>query len=475
VSCWPAVLASSHTVSVQIPVGTEALAGNHHLVTGSTIERLDGTDTLLIAMDVRRLPWRRLLGLPHGTRIYWDDVHTTDVQDLSALLWPIRYRLTVGDGWYRDAADQRHYFGVDLQLPGLDLKRGVTVVAMRAAVLLAVVGGVGLRSVCWLLQELFHLDVSKSALDRWIEEAASQLPDAEAMAKHLLRLQPVTEAHFDEIFPRGRKGPVLVVRDEHGRILCAEEVEDRTFDRVVVFLEKLKAWGFAFKTFYIDHYEPYEQAIAQVFSAAHIQHDFFHILQNAWRKVWKAFVAHRKDVKRRSQAVGTPWYAAKLEALAARLWEKRGLLFTAEDHLTDEQRVELADLLTQDPWLGTMRAFLGRARGIFSDAKGELGARQRLGRLRVFADEQQHSVFAKVVKFLDDRFENMITFLRVDGVRRNSLAETGMRTLRRLEQGHDGLRSTATRDAYVRLFQAIRYCGWSVHRRDHTLGLPAPA
>ena len=55
----------------------------------------------------------------------------------------------------------------------------------------------------------------------------------------------------------------------------------------------------------------------------------------------------------------------------------------------------------------------------------------------------------------------MITFLRVPGVRRNSLAETGMRTLRRLEQGHDGFRSADTRDAYVRLFQAIRYCGWS--------------
>ena len=119
-----------------------------------------------------------------------------------------------------------------------------------------------------------------------------------------------------------------------------------------------------------------------------------------------------------------------------------------------------------------MRAFLGRVRGIFTDAKGELGARQRLGRLRVFSDEQKLPVFGKVVDFLGDRFENMITFLRVPGVRRNSLAETGMRTLRRLEQGHDGFRSTNTRDAYVRLFQAIRYCGWSVHRDDGSFSIP---
>jgi len=306
-------------------------------------------------------------------------------------------------------------------------------------------------------------------------EAARQLPDAEGMAKHLMRLQPVTEAHFDELFPRGHDGPLLVVRDEHGRILCVEEVEDRTVEKVVPFLEKLKAWGFAFKTFYIDHCEAYELAIAKVFPDANIQHDYFHILQNAWRKVWKAFVAHRKDVKARSKNVTTPWYAAKLEALAKLLWEKRGLLFTADDHLTDEQRETLADLVAQDPWLGTMRAFLGRVRGIFTDAKGELGARQRLGRLQAFADEQKLPVFGKVVDFLCDRFDNMITFLRVQGVRRNSLAETGMRTLRRLEQGHDGFRSTETRDAYVRLFQAIRYCGWSVHRSDGSFGIAAPS
>ena len=67
----------------------------------------------------------------------------------------------------------------------------------------------------------------------------------------------------------------------------------------------------------------------------------------------------------------------------------------------------------------------------------------------------------------------MITFIRVDGVKRNSLAETGMRTVRRLEQGHDGFRTPEGRDRYVRLFQAIRYFGWDVQRRDGSLGLPA--
>jgi hypothetical protein len=312
-------------------------------------------------------------------------------------------------------------------------------------------------------------------VERWIVEVAGHLPDAEQMAKHLLALRPVAEAHFDELFPRGTRDPVLVVRDEHGRLLLAEEVEDRQVTHVVPVLEKLKSWGFRFRSVYIDHYESYEQAIAQVFPDAHIQHDFFHILQNAWRKVWKAFVDDRKEVKRRSQEVTTPRYKAKLEALAKRLWEKRHLVFTTDDHLDEDERVELCELVAQRPWLGTMRAFLHRVRGIFTDAKGELGARQRLGRLRVFADAQSVSAFGKVVAFLEGRFDNMITFLRVSGVRRNSLAETGMRTLRRLEQGHDGFRTAASRDCYVRIFQAIRYCRWTVYRSDGKFDLPAPS
>src|SRR5581483_10173672 len=162
------------------------------------------------------------------------------------------------------------------------------------------------------------------------------------------------------------------------------------------------------------------------------------------------------------------------EALAKKLWEKRFLLFTAQEHLDEEGLSEVQELVAQDSWLQTLRAFLGRVRGIFQDSKGELGARQRLGRLRVFAQEHSLDAFDKAIKFLDNNFEHMITFLRIPGVRRNSLAETGMRTLRRLEQGHDGFRASAARDRYVRLFEANRYGGWCVYRRDGTLGFPAP-
>ncbi len=469
------MLAELTSLRVHVPIATEALACNRNLVRQSQVEMVDGTETLVIELDARRHDWHRLLGLSRRkTSIRWENVRTVEVRELSTLLWPIHYRVTVGDGWYW-AEGRKRYFGVEEHLRGIDLRRGVTTLALRAAVLLSVCGGVGLRQVCWLLGMLFHFDVSKSALDRWIEEAASHLPDAQAMAKLLLADKPVAEAHFDEIFPRGRKGPVLVVRDEHGRILVAEEVEHRDTDHVVPFLEKLKSWGFSFQRFYIDHCAAYAEAIGKVFPNAHIQYDYFHILQNVWRTLWRAFVAHRKSFQRRSKQSDTPWYRAKLEAIATRLWEKRGLLFTADEHLSDQQRAELGDIVAGDSFLQTVRCFLGRVRGIFTGSAGELGARQRLGRLKQLAARQKSSVFGKVVKFLDSKFDQMITFLRVEGVRRNSLAETGMRSLRRLEQGHDGFRTAEARDRYLRLFQAIRYRRWSVHRRDGTLELPAAA
>ena len=49
----------------------------------------------------------------------------------------------------------------------------------------------------------------------------------------------------------------------------------------------------------------------------------------------------------------------------------------------------------------------------------------------------------------------MTTFLRVPGVQRNSLTETGMRVLRRLEHNHDGFRSEKGRQNALKIYQAV--------------------
>jgi len=142
--------------------------------------------------------------------------------------------------------------------------------------------------------------------------------------------------------------------------------------------------------------------------------------------------------------------------------------------MTPEDAQRLNDLMEEDSFVDTCHHFMLRVWGIFRDSKGELGARQRLGRLEQHPEVKRDSKspFAKSVAFLRDRFEDMIAYLRNPGVKRNSLAETGIRCLRRLERGHDGFRGAAGLDRYLRIYQAVKYCGWKVHCATSGLGLP---
>lgn len=56
-------------------------------------------------------------------------------------------------------------------------------------------------------------------------------------------------------------------------------------------------------------------------------------------------------------------------------------------------------------------------------------------------DKKNPKPFRQVIDFLEQNFVWMTEYLRQPNVRRNSLAKSGMPTLRRLEASHDGFRS----------------------------------
>jgi transposase len=279
--------------------------------------------------------------------------------------------------------------------------------------------------------------------------------------------KPITEAHLDEIFPRGKAGPgcVLVVRDEHGRIVASERVEKKDEEHVQAFLEWLKSLGLNLRTFYIDHCQTYRKVIPQVFEDIRIQLDYFHIIQNVWKHLWKYMVSFRKTAKKRANESGTPWYKRKLLKLAKSLWKNRHLLFKSDKNLSDEERVTLAELCEADVKVAGIRSFLSGVWHIFEDSKDADEARKALKDLKsqTYAEESENH--RRAIKFLDESLEQATTYLRHDDVKRNSLAETGMRTLRRLEREHDGFRTEDTREDFLRIYQAIKYLGWSVHHR----------
>lgn len=285
-----------------MPVSTEALNANRDCHFSGASE--DGA--LLITIDTRQQNVHQRLGLGTKVKLHWEGEKEFRVQELSGLLWPIRYRVRTRDGYYLGADGERVH--LTTSVGGIDARRGASLVLLRAAVLLVVVAGVGDRRASWLLAELFQVEVSKSALHRWVEEIAAQLPSGDQMIKALNEKKPITEAHFDEIFPRGTERCLLVLKDEHGRIIATREVDRRDEETVVPFLKRMPALGLHDTAFYIDGCRAYYRAIRSVFGEqVAIQSDYCHIPQSIWRQLWKWAVARRRQIQARSHAATTPW------------------------------------------------------------------------------------------------------------------------------------------------------------------------
>ena len=102
-------------------------------------------------------------------------------------------------------------------------------------------------------------------------------------------------------------------------------------------------------------------------------------------------------------------------------------------------------IVEADEQIGRLRAFLNKT----VRTKSKPARRDSLNRCRGISKP-----FEKVLRFLESHFEWMTEYLRKDGVQRNSLAESGMRVLRRLEIEHDGFRSEKGRDNCLRIYQA---------------------
>jgi hypothetical protein len=405
--------------------------------------------------------------------MHWGEPSSVEVQELSGLSWPIRSCITTAEGWYEDRRGQRHDFVPVLK--GLCLKRNVSHVTMRAGVFLSIIAGMGCRQAAWLLEALLHVRVGTSSMDRWIDAVAEDVPRADAIVQALHRRQPITAGHFDGYFPRGRQDTcVLVLRDEHGRSVATEEVKAEDEDQVKPLLERMQRLGLGITTFSIDHSQALRNAIKAVYPEARLQYDSFHSIQNIWKKLWSDALGHRREVRARSQQVQTVWYRETWEALAHTLWKQRYLLFTSDDRMSPEAQRQLVESMEADPKVRKLRTFRHGVWHIFRDSRDAQDARAALEALKkVKIAPQAHGSLQKVLTFVEEHFAQMITSLTHDDVQRNSLAESGMRVLRRLEGGHEGFRTPKGRENCWRISQAVTYLGWSV-QNPPTMLAPEP-
>ncbi len=255
-----------------------------------------------------------------------------------------------------------------------------------------------------------------------------------------------------------------------GPTYTLDEVDAEKEVQVKPFLTRLKRLGLQIQTCSIDHRQALRHAIQAVDPQARIQYDDFPIIQHIWKKLWSDVRAHRKEVEARSQGVRTAWDRDQREALAKTLWEKRSRLFKSDERMSPEEKQPLVEIMEADPKVGQLRTFLKGVWHLVRDSRDAQEARDALEALKQLKLEPKaREDTGKVFSFLDEHFDLMITYLTHRDVHRHSLAESGMRVLRRLEVEHDGVRTPKGRENCLKIYQAVKYLGWSVHHPNLTL------
>jgi hypothetical protein len=328
---------------------------------------------------------------------------------------------------------------------------------IRLSCYLAVVCGVSLRQIALIFSFLFLISISKSSIKRWIDTIGSNLPTPEEMLQHLLAIKPVTECHIDGYYPMGTDNCVMVVKDEHDRILMTYETESENGDDARKFLKRLKALVLKVTAAFSDYSQSFTEAIKEVYPHARFQADHFHTVKNIWKHLKKSLLSYRRQIK----SSGEDQKDEDLTQLAKQLWKMRWSLLKKPINLSTEERKAIEELEKVDAgFVKSFRSIIRQLVNIFDHCHSESQAKLRLKQLRTDIEAAEDKNLCKILQFFDDHWDQALIYLRKRGMgkhRRGSNSESGMRLLRRLEKNHDGIRSATTRQHYIQIYQAIKY------------------
>jgi transposase len=442
-------------VTVQMQFESAVTERYQDAFVGSSIEN----GTTIITFDLRKLDLQRELGTT-STICWRKDPYHVDIHELSTFHNPIKYRFMVAQGSYLNAQNQRVFFTPEIQ--GVSTAQHMSHSVIRLACYLAVVCGVSLRHIALLFSVLFLIPMSKSSIKRWIDDIGVHLPTPEEMLRQLLALAPATECHIDGYYPLGTDHCVMVVKDEHDRILITHEAAAENGDEARQFLQRCKDLGLNVTAAFSDYSQSFTGAIKAVFPHARFQADHFHTVKNIWGHLKKSLLSYRRQVK----ASGEAQQDEACLALAKKLWNMRWSLLKKPGNLSVEDKQALAELEREDEgFVHSFRNIIRQLVNIFDHAHSEAQAKLRLHQMRedIYALEDQH--LKKIPQFFDDHWDQALRYLRKKGMgkhRRGSNSESGMRLLRRLEKNHDGIRSATTRQHYIQIYQAIKYLSLDV-------------
>jgi len=442
-------------VTVQIQFESVVTALYEGAFVGSSIEK----GTTIIQFDRRKLDFQRALATT-STICWRKEPYAVEMHELSTFHNPIKYRFIVAQGSYLNNQNQRVYFTPDIK--GVSTSQPMSHSVIRLACYLAVVCGVSLRHLALLFSVLFLIPITKSSMKRWIDDIGVHLPTPEERLRHLLALTPATECHIDGYYPLGTDTCVMVVKDEHDRILITHEAASENGEDARQCLQRCKDLGLKVTAAFSDYSQSFPEAIKAVYPHARFQADHFHTVKNIWGHLKKSLLSYRRQIKAR----GAEKKDEQLLALAKQLWKLRWSLLKKPGNLSVEEKQALAELEREDAgFVQSFRNIIRQLVNIFDHAHREAQAKLRLHQLRQDIPVLEDRHLEKIPQFFDDHWDQALRYLRKKGMgthRRGSHSESGMRLLRRLEKNHDGVRSAATRQHYIQIYQAIKYLSLDV-------------
>ena len=134
--------------------------------------------------------------------------------------------------------------------------------------------------------------------------------------------------------------------------------------------------------------------------------------------------------------------------------------------LSAEEKQAIAELESEDEgFVPRFRNVIRQLVHIFDHTHSEAQAKLRLQQLRQDIQALEDHQMNKIPRFFDDHWDQALRYLRQKGLskhRHGSNSESGMRLLRRLGKNHDGIRSAATRQHYIQIYQAMKYLSFAV-------------
>jgi hypothetical protein len=148
-------------------------------------------------------------------------------------------------------------------------------------------------------------------------------------------------------------------------------------------------------------------------------------------------------------------------AVAKQVWTWRWSLLKKPSNVSvEEKQAMTARQSEEEGFVHRFRRLIRQLVHSFDHAHSEAQATRRLQQRRKDMQAMEDHHLDKIRQFFDDHWDQALRYLRKKGMgkhRRGSNSESGMRLLRRLEKNHDGIRSAATRQHYIQIYQAIKY------------------